>query len=235
MLSNNKNNTISSIRHSPTTNITLNIPTNMSLREVYTLAHHAQARLNQETRRPDRSLRFMVGHLAHCESLRLRINDMENAISQSQHASTVAFKGTGSVVDYTFKHTGRKSPPPPSSYDDEEEEEEDEDDYAIDDDEDDLPSLGLMRCASHSPYPIAPPELDFDDSDESEGDSESDSDSDSDSDDDEVSFSTAQPDSLATCLNDISGPSKPDVSLLQLSHFDSPGGMKMRPMVQVVS
>ncbi|SMY29112.1 unnamed protein product [Zymoseptoria tritici ST99CH_1A5] len=53
----------------------------MSLAEAYSLAHTAQTRLNHEAGRPDRHLRYVVGHLMHYESLRLRIVDIENDLA----------------------------------------------------------------------------------------------------------------------------------------------------------
>ena len=91
----------------------------MSLKEAYHLAHTAQCRLNIAANRPDRNLRFVVGHLMHYEALRLRIVEIEHDISQGHHAKSVQFKGTGHVCTATelprkpsTGQLGRRSPPP---------------------------------------------------------------------------------------------------------------------------
>jgi len=134
----------------------------MSLKEAYTLAHTAQCRLNIEASRPDRNLRFVVGHLMHYESLRLRIVEIEHDIGKSERASAVHFKGTG-YFDHQSQHRPSKgdlrrrspSPPPPLA---EHKEYADLDDFPedIEDDEDDE-GLGLMRFPSGAARPPQPP------------------------------------------------------------------------------
>ena len=149
----------------------------MSLKEAYSLAHSAQCRLNIEAGRPDRDLRFVVGHLMHYESLRLRIVEIEHDVSKSQRSGAVAFKGTGHVEHQLQKkpstgQLGRRSPPPPPNnsipgVDEDEEDELSGSDDLLDDDEEDG-GLGLTRFPSGS---ARPPELvadedDYDDDDE---------------------------------------------------------------------
>ncbi|CAK1359497.1 hypothetical protein CB0940_05694 [Cercospora beticola] len=154
----------------------------MSLREAYTLAHTAQCRLQLAASRPDRNLRFVVGHLMHYESLRLRIVEIEHDISKSSRSSSVAFKGTGHV-DHHLQHKpstgqlGRRSPPPPAqTYDDDTDSDEDED-MAFDDEADDGLSLERFPSAAaqeprQPPQPTRtdpePPELEPDDEDYSD-------------------------------------------------------------------
>ncbi|KAK4497264.1 hypothetical protein PRZ48_011714 [Zasmidium cellare] len=146
-----------------------------SLREAYTLAHTAQCRLNIEAGRKDRNMRFLVGHLMHYESLRLRIVEIEHDISKSARASAVQFKGTGHV-DHRLQHKpstgqlGRKSPPPPPpEYDDDDED--DLDDF-LDDEEEDTEGLSLERFPSGSVRQSQPPppELEPDNPDEDDDD-----------------------------------------------------------------
>lgn len=145
-----------------------------SLKEAYTLAHTAECRLSMEASRPERNMRFLVGHLMHYENLRLRIVEIEHDISKREASSAVAFKGTGHVDRLQKKPStgqlGRKSPPPPPSaqYDDDGDEEEDSDPYSGDSDGDDGADLGLTRFPSGAarPAPPQPPELIDDDEDD---------------------------------------------------------------------
>nr|POE93286.1 hypothetical protein CFP56_19298 [Quercus suber] len=157
----------------------------MSLRETYHLACSAQARLTRELARPDRNLRRMVGHLAHYESLRTRIADMEEEQESSTTTTTAA--ATSRHISFTTSPSSsaaaasqsRSSPsslrapsPPPSPRpfpydDDDEDEDEDDGDCYYDEDADfDCAELSLTRCPSRSVSP-PPPELDSDDSDDS--------------------------------------------------------------------
>ncbi|KAI7228815.1 hypothetical protein KC330_g7740 [Hortaea werneckii] len=146
----------------------------MSLKEAYSLAHSAQCRLNIEASRPDRNLRFVVGHLMHYESLRLRIVEIEHDISRDQRAKAVQFqermsgqKGSEgesrlrsqpSTGDLRKQQPRRKSPPPPPSSTAQDDEDDDElpDDLLADDD-DEEEGLGLQRFPSGSARPPQPP------------------------------------------------------------------------------
>ncbi|TKA68692.1 hypothetical protein B0A55_08087 [Friedmanniomyces simplex] len=138
----------------------------MSLKEAYSLAHSAQCRLQLEASRPDRNLRFVVGHLMHYENLRLRIVQIEHDISKSQRASAVAFQGTGHVKGGGgLRHKpstgqlGRRSPPPPPPAAVELEDDDDEDlvDGGMSLDDDEESGLGLTRFPSGSARPPQPP------------------------------------------------------------------------------
>ena len=158
----------------------------MSLKEAYKMAHSAQCRLQMEASRPERNLRFVVGHLMHYEDVRLRIVEIEHDISMSQRASAVKFKGTGHVstaetLEVTKKPStgqlgGRKSPPPPPvEYDPYEDDEvDDEDPWSGGDEDEGEEDLGLQRFPSGSArpprQPRPPPELLPDDSDEEDDD-----------------------------------------------------------------
>lgn len=144
----------------------------MSLKEAYSLAHSAQCRLGLEASRPDRHLRFVVGHLMHYEALRLRIVEIEHDVSRSERAKAVQFKGTGHVNDHKLQHkpsTGelrRRSPPPPVV------EHSDSDSDDLNDEIDGIEDLILTRFPSGSAQPPQPPpdleadDEDYDDDDE---------------------------------------------------------------------
>jgi len=66
----------------------------MSLREVYTLAHSARCKLYLSADRPDRNLRFLVGHAMHLDSLMLRIVEIEESVEEPSQASGVSFDDT---------------------------------------------------------------------------------------------------------------------------------------------
>ncbi|KAK0289049.1 hypothetical protein LTR35_000424 [Friedmanniomyces endolithicus] len=152
----------------------------MSLKEAYTLAHSAQCRLQLAASRPDRNLRFVVGHLMHYENLRLRIVQIEHDISRSERASAVAFQGTGHVNGAGgLRHKpstgqlGRRSPPPAAvEYDEDEDEDLPEHGEVVDDGDDDEGGLGLTRFPSGStrPQQHPPPALEPDDGLDEDGD-----------------------------------------------------------------
>lgn len=131
----------------------------MSLPEVYRLAHTAECRLEMAAGAKDRDLRFVVGHLMHYESLRLRIVEIEHDISKSQRARSVQFQGTGELRKKpSTGQLGRRSPPPNQAHIPglEDEDEDELSDSASDDEEDE--DLGLMRFPSGSarPPPLEP-------------------------------------------------------------------------------
>jgi hypothetical protein len=154
----------------------------MSLPEVYRLAHTAECRLQMAAGAKERDLRFVVGHLMHYESLRLRIVEIEHDISKSDRARAVQFQGTGELKKKpSTGQLGRRSPPPPPKTQSSlrnkndhilglDEEDEDElsdsasDDVAIDSEDDD-DDLSLTRFPSGG---ARPPPLEPDDSDEDE-------------------------------------------------------------------
>ncbi len=120
----------------------------MSLREVYNLAHTARCKLHLAADRPDRDLRFLVGHAMHMDSLMLRIIQIEESIDKPPHTTAVKFKGTGRVDsshDTSRKSPlARKSPPPVADGSDSDSEE------YLDDLEEDGDGLGLTRFPSNT-------------------------------------------------------------------------------------
>ena len=148
----------------------------MSLPEVYRLAHTAECRLQMAASAKERDLRFVVGHLMHYESLRLRIVEIEHDISKSDRARAVQFQGTGELRKKPSSgQLGRRSPPPPPQsslldnnhipgLDDEDEDELSDsasDDVDLDSDDDD--DLSLTRFPSGS---ARQPPLEADEGDE---------------------------------------------------------------------
>lgn len=151
----------------------------MSLTEAYRLAHTAECRLQIAASRPDRNLRFVVGHLMHYESLRLRIVEIEHETSKSSRAKAVQFQGAGRKS--VPSRLGRRSPPPsfiPGLDIEDLDDLSDEDDVDIDDEADD--DLGLTRfpsASAHRPHPPGietdvPPPLEADIDDEVDEDDE---------------------------------------------------------------
>lgn len=130
----------------------------MSLKETYSLAHSAQCKLRMAAERPDRNLRFLVGHAMHLDSLMLRIIQIEETVEQPQHASEVKFKGTNVDCGYETPKKAppaRKSPPPAAH---EPDDDEDEDLLEVDAEELEDDGLGLTRFPSGSAEPPRYPE-----------------------------------------------------------------------------
>jgi hypothetical protein len=159
----------------------------MSDDEAYTLAHTAQCKLKMAADKPDRNLRFILGHAFTFDKLMCRIVEIENEReSMPKHddhvLSTerrVSFKDnsdrpTGPLRQEakppTKKGARAPSPPPDPNVAHTTDDESDSDDHALEDDEDaDDPSLSLSRTVSASARP--PPNLvpsDGDSSDEDE-------------------------------------------------------------------
>lgn len=128
----------------------------MSLRETLGLAHTAQCKLHIAAGRPDRDLRFVLGHALTLDNLTLRLVEIEQeqaTVQQPKHASGIKFKAAGNGA------SSRKRSPPPSRLShavDPDEEDEDEDDGDSDDDQDEL---ALTRFPSGSSKPSQPPPL----------------------------------------------------------------------------
>ncbi|KAL1596313.1 hypothetical protein SLS60_008958 [Paraconiothyrium brasiliense] len=132
---------------------------NASLRETLSIAHTAECKLRLEVDRPDRDLRFMLGHALTLDSVSLRLVEIEReaaTVQQPSHASGVKFQAASNGS------TKRRTSPPPSRFAEmhasDEDEEDDEDEYISSDDEQD--ELSLIRFPSGSAKPPQePPEL----------------------------------------------------------------------------
>jgi hypothetical protein len=133
----------------------------MSYRETLSLAHTAQCKLQLAAKKPDRNLRFILGHALTVDSLNLRlvqISEEGNIIQQPSHSDSVKFKAPrGSVLDYPAPPGRRKSPPPHSVGNDavsgineKEEKEQSDEDLNSDSDHEEL---SLTRFASGAAQP----------------------------------------------------------------------------------
>jgi len=144
----------------------------------YVLAHTVQCKLKLAANRPDRNLRFILGHAVTLDSLMLRIVEIEekqhhtHAVNDDQeetNTSGVSFDCT--ATQPSNKRTGgrKASPPPDAALAHNDRSDSDSDEYAFDnEEEDDEPSLGLTRFTSASAQP--PRTIDPDsDSDEEDG------------------------------------------------------------------
>lgn len=94
----------------------------MSAREAYKIAHTARCKLQIAADRPDRNLRFILGHAFTLDKMRLQIAQIEDAIesdSESDDDQMPAAPSPG-VVSFprstnrpvTSTRHGRRSPPP---------------------------------------------------------------------------------------------------------------------------
>ncbi|KAE9983826.1 hypothetical protein EG327_005328 [Venturia inaequalis] len=109
----------------------------MSLKQTYNLAHTARCKLHLAADRPDRDLRFLVGHAMHLDSLMLRIIEIEENVEPPSNASGgLSFKGVAhasSSKSPLSDSKSRRSPPPPKSAEDESSDDDDDDDGGDDD------------------------------------------------------------------------------------------------------
>jgi hypothetical protein len=160
----------------------------MSDNETYVLAHTVQCKLRMAADKPDRNLRFVLGHAITLDKIMLRIVEMENEReSMHKHDDHVSTGRRVSFNDNSDRPTGplrqevdpptkkgtqgaRAPSPPPDPNVAHTGDSDDSDDYPFGEDEDaDDPSLSLSRTISASARP--PPNLvpsDGDSSDEDE-------------------------------------------------------------------
>jgi hypothetical protein len=138
----------------------------MSVAETIKIAHTARCKLQMAADRPDRNLRFILGHAFTLDNLRLRIAEIEeeeDSIPEPTPAQQrrVSFSGKPKPINVGFE--GRKSPPPPPLEDDLDDE---EDDIEEDEEEDDGLSLQRFGSAAAQPPRIAGEEDGSSDDDE---------------------------------------------------------------------
>jgi hypothetical protein len=161
----------------------------MSVDETYSLAHTAQCKLQMAADKPDRNLRFILGHAFTFDKLMCRIVEIENEPEITpNHDHTEPTERRVSFRDNSNRPTGplrqeikpstkkgakgaRAPSPPPDPNVAHATDSSNSDEEMLDDDEDaDDPSLGLSRTTSNIARP--PPNLipsDGDSSDEDEG------------------------------------------------------------------
>jgi hypothetical protein len=161
----------------------------MSDNETYTLAHTVQCKLRMAADKPDRNLRFILGHTITFDKIMCRIVEMENErASIPSHDDPVSTGRRVSFKDNNARPTdllrqevepptkkgaqGARAPsPPPDPNVAHMGDEDDEGDHPFEEDEDaDDPSLSLSRTISASARP--PPNLVPSDGDSSDEDDE---------------------------------------------------------------
>jgi hypothetical protein len=134
----------------------------MSHRETLSLAHTAQCKLRLAADKPDRNLRFLLGHALTLDSLNLRlmqIEDESQTVRQPKHSSSVKFKAADSGVKKHSPLAGRQKTPPPSEKNNEE-----DDGNSSESDHDGLSLQRFPSAAAQPPRHLAteraPPQLD---------------------------------------------------------------------------
>ena len=145
----------------------------MSARQTISLAHTAECKLQIAADKPDRNLRFILGHAFTLDKLRLRVLEIESGSSGSDDGEgipeltadrprRVSFPNNAKA--HSASNAKNRSPPPSAEAQHESSsEEEDFDDEAEDNEEDE--GLGLRRFGSAT---VKPPRMieDEDSSDE---------------------------------------------------------------------
>ena len=145
-------------------------PSNLSnLKGPLHLAHTAQCKLHIAANRPDRDLRYILGHAFTLDKLRLRIAEIESDSSSEEENEqekmegedrTVKFKSAG-VMGGAKKGERKRSPPPsimePVDDDDEQEaeavEEGDENEKLDEDSDEEADGMALKRFGSAAASP----------------------------------------------------------------------------------
>lgn len=141
----------------------------MASQETYRIAHTARCKLQMAADKPDRDLRFILGHAFTLDKIRLRILEIETDSSSSEeedkedisapHQRRVSFRGNSPRPVASDR---RRSPPPAHLEDTDSEEE------VIEEDEDEEDEgLSLRRFESGS---AKPPQMIDDDSSSSDED-----------------------------------------------------------------
>jgi len=132
----------------------------MSHRQTLSLAHTAECKLKIAADKPDRNLRFILGHALTLDSLNLRLIQIEQdnrTVRQPRHAGSVTFKAAGGGSGSSPLAGRRKTPPPQAAPADIVPAlEEDVDDDGAEDDEgasDEEEGLSLQRFPSASAQP----------------------------------------------------------------------------------
>ena len=160
----------------------------MSADETYTLAHTAQCKLRMAADKPDRNLRFILGHAFTFDKLMCRIVEIEDErermpkpVHSEPTERRVSFKEnsnrpTGPLRQEIKPPTkkgangGRALSPPPDPRASHRDDSSDSDEYVFDDDEDaDDPSLSLSKTTSHiaqQPPTLVPSDGDSSDEDD---------------------------------------------------------------------
>jgi hypothetical protein len=139
---------------------------NLTKTQTYVLAHTAQCKLQIAADRPDRNLRFLLGHATALDNLMLRIVEIEEQSAAEQlrneRSANPAAPRRVSFVDNSARPTGlfqgsneesaprRKGSPPPSGHVPDGSDDDDDDEYDEDEEDD---GLGLTRYGSGAAQP----------------------------------------------------------------------------------
>jgi len=148
----------------------------MSARDTYSLAHTARCKLQLAADRPDRNLRFILGHAFTLDKIRLRLAEIEIESSDDEYSEEkgvfrerrVSFRGNSPRP--TASNDRKRSPPPDqfAHLEETDSESSEEEDEADDEDEDEDEGLSLRRFESGSARP--PQMIDDDESSSSDED-----------------------------------------------------------------
>jgi len=148
----------------------------MSATDTYSLAHTAKCKLQLAADRPDRNLRFILGHAFTLDKIRLRLAEIEIESSDDEYGGEqgvfrerrVSFRGNS---PRPAPSNDRKRSPPPDQFahlEDTDSESSEEEGEADEDEEDEDGGLSLRRFESGSARP--PKMIDDDDSSSSDED-----------------------------------------------------------------
>ena len=142
-----------------------------TLHQTLSIAHTAECKLHLAASRPDRDLRFLLGHALTLDSISLRLVEIERetaATRQPRHASSIKFQ----AAPRSKAAVRRRSPPPPPSRfsemragseeddedaledDDEDEEGDANQDFSSDDDQDELALTRFPSGAARPPEEV---------------------------------------------------------------------------------
>ncbi|RDW57387.1 hypothetical protein BP5796_12837 [Coleophoma crateriformis] len=145
----------------------------MSARQTYSLAHTARCKLQLAADRPDRNLRFILGHSFTLDNLRLRLAEIEtNSTSDDSDSSEddLAINERRRVSFRTERPSVTRDPGQPSL--EGSDSSSDSDEEVFDDEEDEDEGLSLQRFESATAKP--PRMIDDDDDDDDDSSSEED-------------------------------------------------------------
>jgi len=121
----------------------------MSHLETIAIAHTAQCKLRMAANKPDRNLRFLLGHALTLDNINVRlmqIEDESKIVQKPSHANSIKFKAhNNSGVKGSPLSARQKTPPPPQDLDG------DDSDGASTDSDHEGPSLSRFASAAAQP------------------------------------------------------------------------------------
>ncbi|RDW63275.1 hypothetical protein BP6252_10820 [Coleophoma cylindrospora] len=140
----------------------------MSAKQTYSLAHTARCKLQLAADRPDRNLRFILGHAFTLDNLKLRLAEIETNSTSEERDSleddlAINARRRASFRVCTARPSVTRDPGQPPRLEDSDSSS-DSDEEVFDDDEDEDEGLSLRRFESAS---AKPPQMIVDDDDDS--------------------------------------------------------------------